>query len=91
MRLAHQPIVQPLEHIHGRVAGVARAQHPGRFLLSGPHRRLVDANKIDRQRLRSSGSLQDEVDRPAVDAKERCLFDVMPCVSVWWSVIERPL
>ena len=91
MRLARQPIIQPLEHIHGRVVGVARALRPGCLILCGPHSRLVDANEIDRQWLSSSGSLQDEVDRPAVNAKERRLFDMMPRVSVRWGVIERPL
>ena len=86
--LARQPTVQLLKQVHN-LTTVARTQ-VGCLLLRGPHRRLVDSDKIDRQRLSSSRSLQDEVDRPAVNAKKRCLFDMVSRVSVRWSVIERP-
>jgi hypothetical protein len=89
MCLAHQPTVQLLKQVHNLMA-VARTQVGCFILLRGPHRRLVDTDKIDRQRLSSSRPLQDKVDRPPVNAKKRCLFDMVSRVSVRWSVIERP-
>lgn len=89
MRLTRQPAIQLLKQVHDLMA-VARA-HVGCFcFLRGPHRRLVNTDKIDRHWLSSSRSLQDKVDRPAVNAKKRCLFDMVSRVSVRWSVIECP-
>src|SRR6267154_853256 len=86
--LAHQPTVQLLKQVHNLMA-IARTR-VACFFLPGPHRRLVDTDKIDRQRLRSSRSLQDKVDRPTVNSIKRCFFDMVSRVSVRWSIIERP-
>ena len=69
MRLALQPTIQLLKQAHHLMA-VAGTQVARFFLLPGPHRRLVDTDKIDRQRLSGSRSLQDKVDRPAVNSKK---------------------
>ena len=89
IRLAHQPTIQLLKQVHNLMA-VARTQVVCFHLLPGPHRRLVDTDKIDHQWLSSSCSLQDKVDRPAVNAIKRRLFDMVSRVSVRWSVVERP-
>jgi hypothetical protein len=97
MRLARQLIIQPLEDSNIPMAAwlaLPELRAPAAlFIFCRSHSRLVDANKIDRQWPSSSGTLQDDVDRPSVNAKERRLFDMMPRIRPVGRhrVIERPL